>query len=153
MENLKDIIRYFFSKYPYPSELSKARLVKLIYLADWKSSLNNEKQLSNIKWIYNHYGPYVEDIINEIRNDSNFEIVFVNNSYNQPKELIKVLNNEEPKISKESKEIIDFVIDKTKSLYWNDFINLVYSTYPILKSQKFEELDLEKLAKEYKNTL
>ncbi|MDA8596294.1 Panacea domain-containing protein [Flavobacteriaceae bacterium] len=153
MEKTIDIIKYLYNKYPHPSELSKARLVKLVYLADWKSAITNEKQLTNIKWLYNHYGPYVEDIINEIRNDVNFEIVSGTNYLNQQKDLIKIINNTEPPLKKETKKILDFVILKTKDLYWEEFINLVYSTYPIIKEEKFNHLDLVRLAKEYKNTV
>lgn len=153
LEKTIDIIKYLFNKYPHPSELSKARLVKLVYLADWKSSIQNGKQLSNIKWFYNHYGPYVDDVIDVLKNDPNFEIESKLNFYNQPKYLIKIIKNIEPKLQEESRLILDFVIDNTKHLYWNEFISLVYSTYPIIKEEKFNYLDLVKLAKEYKLTL
>jgi hypothetical protein len=153
MENTIDILKYLFSKYPNPYELSKARVVKMVYLADWRSAITQNKQLTDIKWIYNHYGPYVDDIISLLREDKNFEITSGLNSYNQPKELIRLSGKVTYNIRETTKEILDFVIAKTSILYWDDFIKLVYSTYPILKEKKLNELNLVKLATEYKNVL
>jgi hypothetical protein len=153
MEKTIEILKYLFSKYPNPSELSKARAVKMVYLADWKSAITQNKQLTDINWIYNHYGPYVQDIIELIRNDENFEIKAGVNVYNQPKEIIRLTKSTESNLSKDSKDILDFVIDKTSPLYWEDFIRLVYSTYPIIKEKKLNRLNLTELAKEYKNVL
>ena len=44
--------------------------------------------------------------------------------------------------------IINEVILETKSLYWNDFIDHVYSTYPIVHSERYSDLDLVSLAEE-----
>lgn len=153
MEKTIEILKYLFSNYPNPSELSKARAVKMVYLADWKSAITREKQLTNIKWIYNHYGPYVADIIELIRQDENFDIKSGVNVYNQPKDIIQLRNKVKTNLDKETKEILDFVIEKTSPLYWDDFIRLVYSTYPIVKEKKLNLLDLNKLAREYKNAL
>lgn len=154
MDSLIDIIKYLYDNYPHRDELSKARLVKMIYLADWRSAITNSKQITSVNWYFNHYGPYVEDIINEIRNDDNFKIIPTVNYYGQEKELIKICEDKklEYSLSNETKEVIDFVIDTTKSLYWDEFIKLVYSTYPIASEDRYSELDLVKLAEEYKNT-
>ena len=153
MENTIEILKYLFSNYPYASELSKARVVKMVYLADWKSAIKHDKQLTDIKWIYNHYGPYVDDVIGLLRSDSAFEIIPGLNSHNQPKDLIKLIKKVDTNLSLETKEILDFVIKNTSFLNWEEFINLVYSTYPIIKEKKLSELNLIKLAQEYKNVL
>jgi hypothetical protein len=150
MEKTIEILKYLFSNYPNPSELSKARAVKMIYLADWKSAITNGNQLTDIKWIYNHYGPYVEDVIDIIRKDENFEVIPDTNYLNQPKEVIRLKKKVKADISESSKNILDFVIEKTSPLYWDDFIRLVYSTYPIVKEKKLNRLNLTELAKEYK---
>ncbi len=50
MAALKDIIAYYCDRYPHKEELSKARLTKMVYLADWKSAIVHGKQISDIKW-------------------------------------------------------------------------------------------------------
>ena len=56
-----------------------------------------------------------------------------------------------PDLTKAEREILDHIISITSTKYWNSFMELVYSTYPILKSNKYSELDLVSLAKAYKN--
>lgn len=147
---IEDLIRYIIVNYPYPNELSKARLNKIIYLIDWKSAIERYRSLTEIFWLYNNYGPYVRDIEEHIRMDKRFLIEISFNFYGAEKSIIKLKDDvdfNEP--FEEEKKIIDFVIDKTKTLYYSDFIQLVYSTYPIINCQKGEILDLPKLAKEY----
>lgn len=154
METLLDIIKYIFTIYPHPNELSKARLVKMVYLVDWKSALMHEVQITDINWVFNHYGPYVNDIIDVVRDDKiDFEVMKTTNSYGEEKELIKLINsNLQYTISDEAKEVVGFVVDSTKNLFWDDFIKLIYSTYPIATQNRYETLDLVKLAKEYKQS-
>ena len=90
MDTLNDIIKYLYLNYPYKYELSKARVVKMIYLADWKYAMLYQRQLTNINWYFNHYGPYVSDVIDAIRDDNDFTIHTQTNMYGEPKELIKI---------------------------------------------------------------
>lgn len=154
--NKLDLIRYIIKTYPYPSELSKARLNKIIYLIDWKSAIEHGKQITDIEWIFNHFGPYVSDVEDIILSDERFEIISTKNIYNNPKNIIKLCRDTnfiEPENIE--KEIIDFIIEKTRKFYWDRFIQLVYSTYPIMSQERGTKLDLVSLAKEYsqlKNT-
>jgi uncharacterized protein YwgA len=150
MAEIKDIIAYFCKKYPHKSELSKARLTKMVYLADWRSCLKRGRQISPIQWIFNHYGPYVEDVANVASTDTRFVVETTTNSYGSAKELVRLKNeNVDVKITNAEREIIDHIIQKVSPLYWNSFIELVYSTYPIRKSRRYEELDLVSLAEDY----
>ena len=145
-----DLIRYIINEYPHKDELSKARLNKIIYLIDWKSAIDKNSQITDIDWLFNHYGPYVGEIENLIANDDRFNIVSTRNIYGNEKNLITLKedkNFEEP--SDVQKEIIDFVIDKTRKFNWKKFIELVYSTYPIISQERGTTLDLVALAKEY----
>lgn len=149
--DIKDLVRYIVKNYPNKNDLSKARLNKLIYLIDWKSALDNQEQISNIEWIFNHYGPYVNDIELNLRSDDRFSIEKSTNFYGSEKNIIKIKKDigfNEP--DEKQKKIINLIINITKNMSWNEFINTVYSTYPIQHSERGEKLDLVKLAKEYK---
>ena len=148
--NTIDTVRYFLKNYPHKNELSKGRLNKLIYLSDWKSSIDNEQQITPINWLFNHYGPYVDDIETIIGFDDRIDIKIEKNYYGNDKHLVQLLNDSdfiEP--NKNEKEVLDFVISVTKNLNWNEFINAVYSTYPIKISDRGTYLNLVELAKEY----
>lgn len=151
---LLDFIIYIYENYPNISQLSKPRLVKLIYLMDWKNSIEKGNQLTNIKWYYNHYGPYVEDVIQEIKNNQEiFTVTSSQNGYGVSDKISLNTNHIiKPIISQEEIAIIDFVIEKTNKLKWNDFISLIYDTYPIKTNAKYSMLDLPSEAIEYKES-
>ena len=142
---------YIVNKYPNKSELSKARLTKLVYLADWFSALLDDKQMTDIEWVFNHYGPYVDDVSNIATFDSDFSIIPEKTIYGGDKYVISYSGNDiDSELSDREKAIIDAIIDKTKVMYFNDFIDYVYSTYPVSSNERYSYLDLEFLAKEYK---
>ncbi len=151
MANLRDVIIYLLRTYPNPDELSKPRLVKMVYLADWKSSISYYRQMTEINWFFNHYGPYVEDVINLIKSDKeNFSVETRSTFFGGTSHKIRLASkNHTPQLTAEEKQVLDFVIRKTSSLPWNSFIELVYSTYPIENSAKYTNLDLVGLAKSY----
>lgn len=154
LSNLKEIMTYFCLNYPYPNELSNARLTKMVYLSDWFSCLALGEQITHIRWVFNHYGPYVDDIIDTAKQDSLFTIFTVQNYYGDNKIIISCDDfSYNPMISEEVQEILDFVINKTKSMYFNEFIDYVYSTYPISSQSRYVNLDLVYLAKEYKRVV
>ncbi|HJE22275.1 MAG TPA: SocA family protein [Methylorubrum populi] len=150
MDKLEAAIAYLCENYPHKSELSKARLTKLVYLADWKSCIENDKQISNIEWVFNHYGPYVDDIYNTAISSPSFNVERSTNFYGNRKEIISlkltILNNH---LSASEKRILDHVIEETKRLNWDQFIQLVYSTYPVLTGTRGEKLDLAAIARAY----
>lgn len=145
-----DIVAYFIKN--SKTQLSKGRLNKLVYLADWKYSLDYGKQISNINWKFNHYGPYVDDIENSISNDSlhRFEIQ-ENTTYFGNSKLIRVkqdLNFSDP--NSQEKKVLDLIIKLTDTLNWTDFINLIYSTYPIKEASQGDTMNLVELSVKYK---
>lgn len=153
MNKLQNIVAYLCLHYPYKSELSKARLTKLVYLADWFSAIITGKQMTDIQWIFNHYGPYVDDVINAVDGIYGFSISRESNMYGTAKDVISFEeNNYVINLSEMECSILNTVIEKTKNLYFNDFIDYVYSTYPVHSNERYSVLNLELLAKQYKSS-
>jgi uncharacterized protein YwgA len=151
MAKLKDVIGYLCENYPYKDELSKARLTKMVYLADWKACVDDSRPMTDIMWRFNHYGPYVEDVVDAARSSNRFKVISENNMYGERKETVKLVNPSEwLSLDREDKAVLDHVIKTTQNLTWNAFIKLVYSTYPVMVSERHTTLDLEKLARQYK---
>ena len=141
---------YFSSKYPHKSELSKARLTKLVYLADWFSALISDRQITGIDWVFNHYGPYVDDISNIASFDDNFSITPEKTLYGGDKYVISYSgDNVDNQLTCRERNLLDAIIEKTKNMYFNDFISYVYSTYPISSNERYSYLDLVSLARQY----
>lgn len=69
-------LRYVLKYYPSDGhELTKTRLTKLIYLLDWESALKTGRQVTDINWYFNHYGPFVSDVFDAADDDSELRIV------------------------------------------------------------------------------
>ena len=149
------ILKYILQEYPYKSELSASRVTKILYLSDWKSAIDNGHQLTNSKWYFNHYGPYVEDFIDLAKDDDDIEIVNEQTIFGGRKRLLKLADSYKDKVQldDDDKNLVDFVINATKSKNYEDFIRLVYSTYPVITNDRYSELDLIKLSKEYEKIL
>lgn len=154
MTILKEALAYILKHYPQhmSHELSNARVTKMLYLADWHQAIKHSRQITEIDWYFDNYGPYVNDIRAEAEaNLSLFTAHYTNNMYGQPK-LMLGLNDRSyiPNIPKEVKESLDHVLEQTQKMYWDSFIKLVYSTYPVTSSDRYSSLDLIEKAAEYK---
>lgn len=154
-DKILNVLKYILQEYPNKSDLSASRLTKLLYLADWKSAIDNGHQLTGSKWYFNHYGPYVEDFIELAKIDNDIEVLSDQTMFGGRKRLIRISDSYKEKVQLEDgdKELVDFVINATKSKNYEDFIRLVYSTYPVITHDKYSELDLVPLADEYKRIM
>lgn len=151
MAGLTDVIAYILKNYPDKSDLSNARVTKLVYLSDWRHAITYKSQITNINWYFDNFGPFVWDIKRtaEISSDL-FVIHHSSNAYGNPKLLIGLRREDYiPELSENERKSIDHVIDKTKDLIWSQFIRLVYSTHPIVSSNRYSYLDLVEKAEEY----
>ncbi|MFG0336174.1 MAG: Panacea domain-containing protein [Maioricimonas sp. JB049] len=151
MANLRDIMTYLCEHYPYKDDLSRAKLTKLVYLADWKSAIDYGRPISDIEWYFDNYGPFVWKVWNTAsENPETFEIERSENMFGNPKHVIRLTGGAAPaNLEPAERAVLDHVISTTKDLGWNDFIKLVYSTYPVVSSERYSQLDLVLKAKEY----
>lgn len=152
---LKAMMAYIIENYPTPSDLSNSRLTKLVFLSDWKQCLKTGKYHSGISWYFDHYGPYVDDIINLAKGDPHFSVSSTKNDFGGSKNIISLSepNRIRIMISESLKESIDFVVTLTKDKKYDEFINFVYSTYPIVTAKKYSPINLKIKADEYKELL
>lgn len=151
MSSIKNISAYLCKNYPHVHELSKTRLTKLVYLADWFSALDSGQQITNIKWKFDHFGPYVDEVIREAEAHPDvFVVTTTKNIYGNEKTLVSLVDNvkrEDLSVSNHEKKILDKVISETKNMYWKPFLKFVYATPPIVQADRYERLDLIKVAK------
>jgi len=152
---ISSIIKYLLKEYPYKSELSASRLTKMIYLMDWKSSIDFGHQITNAQWHFDHYGPYVDDFVKLAKEDKDISIENTSTYYGGKKQLFKLSENFQGsfELTQEQKNIADFVINATKKKNYEDFIQLVYSTYPVISNDRYSDLNLVDLAAKYKEIL
>lgn len=147
-------LEYLLRHYPHKDELSNARSTKMLYLADWKHCIDHGKQITPIAWHFDNYGPFVWDVYHAaMSRPTVFEVRETTNMHGGKKVEFRARGGLiEPEISESEQASIDHVIEQTKDLYWDRFIKLVYSTYPIVNSARYSELDLPALAIQYKKS-
>lgn len=150
VEKLIAAIRYLCKHYPYPGELSNARVTKMIYLADWEQARRSGRQLTPIQWHFDHYGPFVPDVLAAAKADPSMQVASTVNMYGSPKNLLSYIGSEDPKagLSADELEVLNKVISDTSSLTFRPFIQHVYNTYPIRTADRYSHLDLVSLANE-----
>jgi hypothetical protein len=152
MAQLHDILAYVCAAYPHKNELSRARITKIVYLADWKSAIDRGRQLSEISWYFDNYGPFVWDVWKTAESMPQlFNIEHTANMYGGAKHVVRlVASGYQPTLTAEEKAVLDHVVEATKGLNWNDFIRLVYSTHPVISSERYTPLNLIEKADEYR---
>lgn len=156
MASLPDIIAYLIREYRTlrDEDLSTARLTKMVYLADWRSAILHKQQITNIHWFFDHYGPFVWDVQDAAKgNSALFTIEEAQTVYGSPKRVFRIKDQSfSPAIADNEKQILDHVLRETYALDWIRFIQLVYSTYPIMSSERFTYLDLAAKAFSYEKS-
>lgn len=152
---ISNVVTYLIKTYPHKNELSASRLTKMIYLMDWKSSIDYGHQITDAKWHFSHYGPYVDDFVKLAKEDKGFFLENVATYYGGKKQLFKLSKGYEGNIelTEEQKKVADFVIRATKQKNYEDFIQLIYSTFPIISNDRYSDLNLVELAQRYKEIL
>lgn len=153
MAELHDVMAYIIQNYPAQDELSNARLTKMVYLSDWHQAISKGRQITDVRWYFDNFGPFVRDIERTaIERTDLFSVDLGSNMYGQPKKTFSMrAQNYQPRLTKSETASIEHIIGVTKRLYWDDFIKLVYSTHPIASSSRYSYLNLVEKAEEYSN--
>lgn len=146
MKNLLETILYIFEEYRKKDELSSARLVLLIFLIDWKFAIDNGKQFTEAKWVYEHFGPFSNDVFTLIRKKNDiFKVDIIKKEDGEITERLFLKSNSIVGVKNfEAKSAADFILENTYSMTWSEFIQLVFSSYPIISNSKNTQLDLSK---------
>lgn len=152
MERIINILDYLYKQYPNPNQLSISRVMKLLYLMEWRYAITKFDKLTDIEWFQTEYGPFYKSLRLIFDESSNFKVLVKKDDYNKEQIIIEFLNNKENLTTKaETKEVVDFVIQHCKDYSWFELNNLVNSTYGILNTPQGQIINVVELAKKYKN--
>jgi len=131
---IEDLI--YLLKMSEPKMLEKIYFSKVIYLIEWKYILLNNKPLLDIEFENNNSGPTFDNYLKYFEDIPNINS-FTENFSHIP----------------EVHDIIFYLFEKTERLEYTSFVNLVFSTYPFITSNKYDILNLVQCAKNYKEIL
>jgi len=149
MEN-KDIEKEYLRKYKseiemiyylinrFPAGITKTRLLKLLYLIDFRSKEKLGKKITKFTYDYYYYGPYSESFIKTLnfskgyevtettKVTSNLEVIYLYTPGMQPRVSAQLSS-----LNKTQKKIIEEVIDQYGQLEFKELLGEVYKTRPI----------------------
>lgn len=151
MERVINILDYLYTTYPNSGQLSISRVMKLLYLIEWRFAINKFEKLTDIEWNLSQYGPFYRNLRSIFNESSNFDVSVRFDENNKEQLIIKFLDKKGVEnISHDTKEVIDFVVNHCKNYSWSELNNLVNSTYAVLNSKEGQLIDLVKSAKSYR---
>ena len=134
--------------------VSRSRLIKTIYLADWRAAIVQGSQITNADWVLSECGPYSPEIRQELTdNTTNFEIEACE-IHDRMMNVVKLKKLTGLRSFGQKDEVVtSFLRKKALRLDWGHFNQLVNSTFPVRVSLVGDKLDLADMAQKYKDYL
>jgi hypothetical protein len=148
MCTIKEVLRYTLSKYDFKGDLTLARLIHIIYLADWKASIDRSRQITDVKWQMVNGEPKMDDSSLE----EMIKFLEVNSKGETLGSLFQSFYEgklKKTKLLQAEKSILEDIIGKANSKSDEEFTQLVHSTFPSLTRDESDKVDLPDLAKTY----
>lgn len=151
MERVINILDYLYLKYPNPNQLSISRVMKLLYLIEWRYAITKFEKLTDIEWINTEYGPFYKSLRDIFDESSNFDVKDDIDDNGRKQTMIFFLNRKaDINLKENTKEVINFVIDICKDYSWVELNSLVNSTYGVINTPQEGVINVLELAKKYK---
>lgn len=151
MERLINILDYLYLNYPNANQLSISRVMKLLYLIEWRYAITKFEKLTDIEWMQTEFGPYYKSLRVIFSESSNFEVSIKLDDNKKEQIVITFLNKKNNlNIKNDAKQVVDFVIQHCKDYSWQELNNLVNSTYSVLNTPQGHMIDIVTMAKKYK---
>lgn len=150
MASVVDVVASILERSSSKHSLSTTRLMMLVYLADWRCTLQTGRPMTGIRWEVYRRGPHSDAVIEAVTGRPD---VFVLRTprFGSPREPVVALAAPYvPNLTDAERRAVDHVIRVTQDLDDDAFFRLVRSTYPVLTQPLYEPLDLQDLARCYR---
>ena len=135
MADPRHVVAHLRDRYPRPEAITRARLLRMAYLADWKSAIERGRQMTGLVWRFEEEGPYSAGAGRAVHLELS--------GLGRPAAGY-------PSLTEGDEVLLDFVIRSVEGKGYAELEKLVYSTYPIVRyAKRGSELDLAGLAREY----
>ena len=76
MERVINILDYLYLQYPNSNQLSISRVMKLLYLIEWRYAITKFEKLTDVEWMQTEYGPFYKALRGIFNESSNFEVSY-----------------------------------------------------------------------------
>lgn len=141
---LRAVIRYLVAE---SGAVFRPQLTQLVYLSDWAAARTLGRQLTLIRWSFNHYAPFVEDVILTAMRDPALRVRDITSAWGMPGSRIDLAGSRPHiRLIPEDRFVLDQVVREVSGLSWTAFVAHVHSTYPLRTQGRGAPLDLVRLA-------
>lgn len=135
----------------HPKGIRDEELMWIVYLADWRSTIKSRNRLLQCVWTFGHYGPETEEFEAALEQ---YSWMFKTSRRRETNGIeFRWIQPEHPEyrvlLEEHEHAAVEHVLSTTSSLDRADLVRLVYSTFPMLSSERFTTLNLEDLADKY----
>lgn len=145
MKKLKSVLTYFCIRWKekkHKETLTKSRLRHMVYMADWKSCMTRQCQITDLQW-EKRKAPYAEKFETALRHG--FKLTPVAFCVDE----VTANKNASCDLTEEEIEILDLVLKTSYKKKASAFMMLTRSTYPMMTSGECDLFHLVELAQDY----
>lgn len=128
------VVSYLRRRYPH-EHLSRVRLRRMAYLADWKSAIERGRQMTGLVWRFGDCGPDCAAARRLVEEE-------LSGAPRGPFSHFRSLTAED-------RRLLGLVARSVEGKDYFGMEKLVYSTYPVFTGERHSELNLAALAAEY----
>lgn len=151
MTNLPATVHYILARLPAEETFNADRIVKLLFLADWRSSLTRGHQLTETTWTVDGVDGLTadtptdtDDFLRSLRSVSG------KLSNRQLDSVLTRISSTHSSLPSEAIVVLDYVLEHAGGLDWSHLNQLVWSTRPLLAGLPGHGLNLEDIAGDYR---
>lgn len=118
--------------------MTHTKLMKLLYICELFSVDTSGKRFTNLDFVHYHHGPYVSGLLDSLVSENKVTI--------EDDKLIKLVSNDDFKVSKIEAAIVSDVVDKWGAISLGEkngsgIMNYVYHTLPFIETHFGKSID------------
>lgn len=142
-EKIKKIILLLLNR--LNENITRTKIVKLLFLLDYVNYVNNGKKITNISYDYYYYGPYSRKIIDVIDDMKNENLLSESEHFNSNGNVYYIYStnsetqNPEQLLDSDETNTFEEVVKKYGHLSLKQLLEYVYSTPPIRDNRQGTE--------------
>ena len=151
MERLRRIVVHVLKHWAEQGSMLESRLAKLLYVADWRSVLETDEGVTGVAWRLQDGAPYSPQLRQVIERTRYLKLIPPITSLGETGPRVS-LEDGAPglEVSVYERRVFGYVGRLLNEISWDEFIGLVYSTYPMVYNNgSVGQMDLLDLKKRY----
>lgn len=154
MASLASVLTYLLENTSGNPNHSATQVIRMAYLADWFHCLEHGHPISDATWQLESSGPMPDHLRDQLTDShSVFDISYSDRSGKLEPLLSLKDRSFHASLSADERHSLDHIINISNRMENSDFVRTVFGTYPITTCSRYNRIDLQTKAAEYKERL